>query len=488
MECLMALVHEVPVCHLSFARYHSIVGAPIYSKFVAEAKKTASRLAGTTIWHINSSETGSGSGEILPALLGYHGWLGLNGRWLVISGDNTFLTISKRIYNAIHGFKGDGGPLGPMETKPYEKTLEENLHELLRVVRSGDIVVLHDPPTVGLSETFKRLGAKVIWRCHLGQATINKHVKIAWNFLSPYLKSVDEFVFTLKEYVPTSINPAKVNIVSPSIDAFSPKNQPLDSDVVTATLVHSGLIAGDTDTRIPLKYSRRDGSPGIIKRGADIMHCGPLPTVREPMVLQISRWDRMKDMLGVMAGFASHVSESFDPHLVLAGPDLQSISEDPQSLETYKECIRAWHRLPYLKRRRIQIACIPMEDPEENGVITNALQRHATVVVQKSLYEAFGLTVTEAMWKGRPVVGSAVGGIKDQIIHGKTGFLISDPSDLKQMGDYINELLGDTTLRKELGEAAQKRVIDQYLVLRHLSQYLALYEKVHPSSGRGNYG
>ena len=169
--------------------------------------------------------------------------------------------------------------------------------------------------------------------------------------------------------------------------------------------------------------------------------------------MQASRWDGMKDMAGVMEGFAHHVDPALRAHLVLAGPAVTGVADDPEAAQVYHDCIDRWRRLPHEARSRVHLACTPMADPDEAAAIVNALQRRATVVVQKSLAEGFGLTVAEAMWKVRPVVASAVGGIVDQIDHGEHGLLLDDPHDLGAFGSAVEELLRDPAEAARLGKA-----------------------------------
>jgi len=203
----------------------------------------------------------------------------------------------------------------------------------------------------------------------------------------------------------------------------------------------------------------------------------PLPS-STPIVLQVSRWDPLKDPLGVLQGFTRHVPDGLGAHLVLAGPAAESVSDDPESEQVLQQVRRAWAALPRAARDRVHLACLPMDDLEENGAVVNALQRRADVIVQKSLAEGFGLTVAEAMWKARPVVASRVGGIQDQIAHGKSGLLLDDPSDLVSFGKAIETLLEDREGARQLGEEAHRRVGEDYLAPHRLTQELDLIERV----------
>src|SRR5262249_18485853 len=158
-------------------------------------------------------------------------------------------------------------------------------------------------------------------------------------------------------------------------------------------------------------------------RRCDMRSTNPPPDFETPLVVQVSRWDRLKDPLGVLHGFAEHVAARLDADLILAGPTVHAVADDPEGHQVLDEVEQAWRNLPRVQRSRVHLACLPMADVEENAAIVNALQRHAAVVVQKSLQEGFGLTVTEAMWKGLPIIASAVGGVLEQIEDGRSGLL-----------------------------------------------------------------
>jgi trehalose synthase len=206
-------------------------------------------------------------------------------------------------------------------------------------------------------------------------------------------------------------------------------------------------------------------------------------TVGDRLVVQVSRWDGLKDPVGVIRGFADHVAPHTDAHLVLAGPAAEAVSDDPEGDQVLRDSLLAWEFLPPPVRDRVHLATLPMKDTEENATLVNALQRKAEVVVQKSLAEGFGLTVAEAMWKGRPVVASRIGGIQDQIEDGRTGLLISDPRDLAEYGAAVRSLLDDPERAARMGAAARERVRDYFLGPRHLMQYGELLERLVSPTG-----
>jgi trehalose synthase len=189
--------------------------------------------------------------------------------------------------------------------------------------------------------------------------------------------------------------------------------------------------------------------------------------------VQVSRWDRLKDPVGVMQGFAQFVAPHADGHLVLAGPGASAVDDDPEEASVLREVEDQWKALTPPVRDRVHLARLPMADGEENAAIVNALQRRATVVVQKSIREGFGLTVAEAMWKGRPVVASRVGGIQDQIEDGRSGVLV-DPRDLAGFGSAVTAVLADPARAEQLGESAKARVRREFLAPRLLMQQARL--------------
>ena len=262
---------------------------------------------------------------------------------------------------------------------------------------------MHDPQPAGLAEHAKKLGCHVVWRCHVGIEEQNEHSRVGWDFLRPYLEPfVDHYVFTDRRFPPDWVPEDRYTTIWPSIDPFSPKNQDMAPENVEAILTHVGLIAGrEGDTT----FVHTDGSPGRVERMCDIVRTGPPTAPETPMIVQVSRWDIMKDMIGVMDAFAAYVNSGRDAELVLAGPVVSAVADDPEGALVLQDCWNHWRGLPHAIRQRVQLVCLPMHDLEENAAIVNALQRHATIVTQKSLAEGFGLTIAEAMLKGTPVVG-----------------------------------------------------------------------------------
>ena len=412
---------------------------------------------------------------MLQTLLAYVRGVGVDTQWWVLAGSPDFFVVTKRMHNVLHGEPGDGGPLGDAEHALLAETLRPDIDHLVSMVRPGDVVVLHDPQTAGMVGSLRDTGAKVVWRCHIGRDTPTAVADQGWDFLRPLIQDADAFVFSRRAYAPAWISPDRLHVITPSIDPFSAKNAPMADDAVEATLGHAGLLEGATDPH-EVAFVRREGSSGATRPrpGLDINGMGVPLDAR--LVVQVSRWDRLKDMGGVLEGFVACLGRlPDDVHLLLVGPDTAGVSDDPEGAATLAECRSRWERLAPDQQRRVHLVCLPMDDVDENAHLVNALQRRATVVVQKSLVEGFGLTVTEAMWKGLPVVASAIGGIQDQIVDGVHGLLLDDPRDLDAFADALCRVLDDPELAAKLGAGAHERVYERFLGDRHLEAYADLF-------------
>jgi trehalose synthase len=259
----------------------------------------------------------------------------------------------------------------------------------------------------------------------------------------------------------------------PTIDAFSPKNQEMDAETIASVLGTIGL--GPDDSLSPAMYHRNDGTPARVNRKATIVQEDRLPA-EAPLVVQVSRWDRLKDPLGLLLCFAEQMADPAS-HLVIAGPDVEAVDDDPEGAEVLKEVRGALAQIPEAIRARVHLVSLPMEDLDENAAMVNALQRRADVVTQKSIAEGFGLTIAEAMWKQKPVVAGRVGGIQDQIVDGKSGLLV-DPRDLAAVATAIDSLLADPERAAQIGRAAKERVIEEFLQIRRLLEYFEHIEEL----------
>jgi trehalose synthase len=471
----MALLEHVPIGILPFERFESVLPSERYEQLREAAERGRTALDGRVIWNVNSTSRGGGVAEMLVSLLAYAHGAGVDARWTVIAGNDPFFALTKRIHNNLHSAPGDGGDLGEAEHRIYDEALAPNIEEFTALVKPEDVVIVHDPQPAGLIPPLKAMGVPVIWRCHVGIDTPSELSRRAWTFLKPYVEPADAYVFSRRQFAWEGLDDAKIEFIAPVIDAFSPKNQELDPETIGAILRVAGLNddgAGGTPT-----FTREDGSPGRVERPATTFE-GRMLRPDDPVVLQVSRWDRLKDPLGVIKGFVDHVAPFTGAHLVYAGPAVEAVADDPEGKEVLDEAQAYFGELDPEAKERVHLTALPMNDLAENAAIVNALQRRAHVIVQKSIAEGFGLTVAEGMWKARPVVASRIGGIQDQIVDGKSGILLDDPTDLAAYGAAVRDLLENPDRARAIGSEAQERVRDDFLAVRSLLQYLELFEKL----------
>jgi trehalose synthase len=460
----------VEIAPLDPQRFEEVLSSEQFSAFTQAIETARTLFDGRVVWNVNSTARGGGVAEMLQSLIAWARGAGVDARWVVIEGNPEFFAITKRIHNNLHGAAGDGGELGERERSVYESALQGNLEELLPMVSPSDVVILHDPQTAGLVNSLARTGATVVWRCHVGIDAPDDLARRAWKWLIPYVEEAGGYVFSRKDFAWEGLPEEKLTVIPPSIDAFSPKNQDLSGEAVAAILAATGLAGGDASLA---RYTRPDGFTATVERTTNLFGTGRPPDDAR-LVVQVSRWDALKDPIGVIHGFADHVGDMPGVHLVVAGPAVDAVSDDPEGAEMLEKSRAAWEQLPDDVRASVHLATLPMDDGYENAAIVNALQRRADIVVQKSLAEGFGLTVAEAMWKGRPVVASRIGGIQDQIVHGETGLLIDDPASSDEFGRALARLLDDPAGAAEMGRAAQQRVRDHFLGPQHLMRYVEL--------------
>ncbi len=468
---------EVDVAARALSPFVQLVGAARMESIARQAEAMRSVIGHHAVWNINSTAAGGGVAEILRSLLRYSRGLGVDTRWLVIEGPPEFFVVTKRLHNALHDAPGDGSPLGPEQREIYERVLAENLTEIERVVRPGDAVVCHDPQTAGLMPRLPKLGLRAAWRCHIGHEGPGTYVDEGWAFLRKYLNDVPLAVFSRAAYAPSWMPHGRTVTMPPNIDPFSTKNQWIPDVAIRGILDEVGLVNAGTD-RGSAVFVTDDGTTRRITRRAKIIRLGDPPSWRAPLVVQVSRWDRMKDHIGVLVGFERLLAQPVDhgAELVLAGPSVRGVADDPEGPEVLRDVEHAWAQLPEKVRSRVHLAELPMDDADENAAMVNALQRHAAIVVQKSLREGFGLTVTEAMWKRRPIVASAVGGIKDQIRDEIEGLLVCDPTDPDETAKALRRVLGSPELARRMGEAAYCRVCERYLSISALERWARLLQ------------
>lgn len=442
-------MHSVPVAARSTESVLASLGPTGQGQLDDALERLHRKVDGRRLWHVNSTAKGGGVAELLSSLLPYCAGAGVPVGWLVLDVADDLLDVTKRIHNWLHGgANGAAGDLGASERATYDASLQAEADAIGHEVANGDIVVLHDPQTAGLIPLLKSRGARVVWRCHIGADRDDDRARAARRFLLADVEQADLCIFSRPAHRWPELTEPRTVIIPPCIDVAAPKNCGLDAAAVDEILWASGLLDGEG----PVVMTQEE----------------PLSAAAR-LVVQVSRWDRLKDPGGVVEAFTEHGPDDATVHLCLAGPQANGVADDPEGEQVLAETRQRWADLPRARRRRVHLAELPMDDPTTNARWVNALQRRADVVVQKSLAEGFGLTVTEAMWKARPVVSTRVGGIQDQIDHERHGLLVDDPTDSAAFGTAIARLLDDATLAGTLGRSAQERVCERYLPTQHVA-------------------
>ena len=337
-------LEEVRVFELDPERFRTVLGVDAWASFQSTLGHGRELFANRTLWNVNSTAYGGGVAEMLRSLVGYARGAGLDARWAVIGGDADFFRVTKRIHNRLHGFPGDGGPLGDGERAMYERRCERNAELVASRLHPQDAVLLHDPQTAGMVPWLMQRGVPVVWRAHIGVDEPNDLAREAWHFLTPYVEPADAYIFSRAGYVWEGLDRRKVSVIPPSIDAFAPKNATLTFTGVTAVLRAIGLAA-DGHHQSRAIFERLDGSVGPVTSRATLVEERPL-RLDEPLLAQVSRWDRLKDPIGVLEAFVEHVRYEEQPHLLLAGPDVTSVTDDPEGQEVFLEAEAAWQGAP----------------------------------------------------------------------------------------------------------------------------------------------
>ncbi len=372
--------------------------------------RLSDRVRGRRFLHVNSTRFGGGVAEILTRLVPIMGDLGIKADWEVIEGDQEFFATTKAFHNALQGIEQ------VFTEGMLEHYIEVNRANAERLRLAGDLVLIHDPQPAAMIEARPPEG-KWVWRCHIDLSTPQRR---AWAFLRRYVLRYDAAVFSLPSFAQQL--PIPQFLVYPSIDPLAEKNRPLSKKEITKIL-HALQVPDD-----------------------------------KPILLQVSRFDRFKDPVGVINAYRI-VKRYHDVRLVLAGG---GATDDPEGVQVLSEVRAAAGSDPDI---------LVLDLPSNAHLQINALQRAATIVIQKSTREGFGLTVAEAMWKGKPVIGGATGGITVQILYGVTGYTVNS---VEGTAYRIRYLLSNPALMRRMGEAGREHVRRNFLITRHLRDYLSL--------------
>lgn len=461
----------------------------VLEAFRAEARQLAPKLQGRKVWMVNSTATGGGVAEMMPRMLGLMQEMSVDVEWVVMQTDQeAFFTLTKNLHNLIHGA---GEPnLSAADREIYEQVNRRNADELAKRLSPEDLLVIHDPQPMAMGAMLKEeLGIQTVWRCHIGLDEENANTRAAWEFLQPYMAGYDRFVFSVPDYVPPMLK-GKTSIIAPAIDPLTHKNRHLSLHKLSGILIDADIIASQHPVIAP---PFAHGATRVQPDGsfAPPHAQGDLGLLFRPIITQISRWDTLKGWLPLMQGFAAlKLEDRFRGHserhdrrlnnarLVLAGPDPAFIADDPEGKATLDELIGAYRSLPAEVQADVAILLLPMQSRKENALIVNALQRCSTIVVQNSLQEGFGLTVSEALWKGIPVMGSQAAGIRQQLRDGLEGRLTANAHDPEAVARTLHEMLIDPEARSAWGFNAQKRAIDHFMVFTQIRKWLQLLSEL----------
>ena len=393
---------------MSLDAYIPLLGAPE----IDELRALAAQLSGRTVQMVNSTAMGGGVAEILNRLIPLIQELGLHPRWDVITGGQDFFEVTKSFHNALHG-----GPYGSRKEN-FDLFLATSEQNRRRLQFDCEFTVIHDPQPVALIESRQKQQGHWIWRCHIDLSNPNPEV---WGFLRPFVYRYDASLFSSPEFARQL--PIPQYLFYPCIDPLSEKNIDLNPECVSQVVERFGIDPA------------------------------------RPIITQISRFDRLKDPIGVVRAFQI-VRKYMDCQLVLAGG---SATDDPEGEIVLEEVRNEAQGDP-----DIHLLNLPPWSAKE----INALQRASTVIVQKSLREGFGLTVTEALWKRKPVVASAVGGIPAQVIHNHTGLLVHS---IEGAAYQIRFLLSNPALAQKLGEQGHEHVRENFLITTNVKRYLTIF-------------
>jgi len=400
---------------IELIEYEDIIG----KEELEELKIIAQKIKDKKVLHVNSTNKGGGVAEILSRLFPLMNSLDIKADWKIIKGNYEFFKFTKKFHNLLH--LNTHEDIESDEIKIYLKTIYENINEIN--TEDYDIIFIHDPQVLGLIIK-KQKKQKWIWRCHIDTSTPN--IK-AWSLIELFINSYDAAVFHMPEFVYKGIK-IPTYVIPPSIDPLHPKNIRLNQEFIIKTLNRFSIDS------------------------------------EKPILLQVSRFDRLKDPIGVYNAYKL-IKNKYDCQLVLLG---SFASDDPEGEEVYKEIINQMG-----DGKNVFILNLPPDSHLE----VNAFQRAATIVFQKSIKEGFGLVVAEAMFKQQPVIGGNTGGIKKQIIDGINGYLV----DTYQGAAFrARQLLADKFLREKMGQNAFNFVKHNFLITRHLKDYLILiYELIN---------
>jgi trehalose synthase len=484
---MIQLIEPIETTTLDDYSAHSHLAAAVQD-LRDEAANVRRHIGERSILMINSTAQGGGVAEMLPKLVCMLQELGIETRWAVMGSDDpAFFRLTKRLHNMIHG-DGNGYSLCTDDRNLFDRTGEANLEAFRKILLPNDLLVIHDPQPLAMGAMAKKqFSLPAVWRCHIGLDVQHPSAQAAWQFLEPYARVFDQNVFSAGEYIPDYLRECS-SVIYPALDPLSFKNRYFRAERLMSILVNAGLAkpAEPMLTRpFPEKPQRLqpDGAFGPADMPDEIGF------FYRPTITQISRWDRLKGFRPLLEGFVrlkKSINESrMDPNsqlyrrigvlrLVMVGPDPLSIQDDPEGCEVLNELCASFRRLAPEIQKDVVLLTLPMNSRRDNAFMVNALQTASSIVIQNSIREGFGLTLTEAMWKGTPVIGTSAFGLRQQLhdrIHGRIVYCPENPEEIAQV---LEEMLGADAELNLWSRNAQARVHKDFLIFNQVKKWLQI--------------
>jgi trehalose synthase len=440
---------------------------------VAITARVRSLLEGHAVLAVCARSRSGGLAEHLQSVVAYSRGAGVDARWGVISANDDFFGFVRLLQDNLNGERDDW-EYGETERRLYEEQLAPACEALTELLVPGDVVQLHDAPTAGMIPAVKDAGGLAIWNCRRGSDVVNDAARRVRAFLAPYTTRADACVFSRPQFVWDAGGGGREHVIRPSVSPLSPKNQELDAPSVSAILAATGVQPGPSAEKAT--FTRLDGTPWRVDRKARLLESRPLEPGTD-VILQVSQWNGLNDPLTVINWFVDHLASRTAAHLMVAGPDLRAVADDPRAPAILERATDRLRRLPGALATQIHLAMLPSDDPQESAAVLNAMERRATIVLQQTRGGGFGMTALESMWKRRPVICSRVGAFQDYITDGVTGVL-RDPDDRESLADAAMQLLANKDRRERMGAAARDRVRRHFLLPRELADWAALIERL----------
>ena len=515
---MLSLVQTNPFQPLSQQRINVIL-TPQIDALIAGATAKAEELSKIRITVISSTSHGGGVSEMLHSVVPLLNNLAIKCRWLLFSPpaatSESFFQLTKGLHNAIHNSSSCSSPDFSSSQTLFQSVGDEAAehffsHFMEPLEGVTEIIIIHDPQPISMARRLRLLlpAAKLVWRCHIGSDRVTPVSQAAWDFLFPYIVDYDTAVFSSPVYLPPRFPLKRVSYISPCIDPSSAKNRELSFYDTCSILHRSGLVdevplslPSCGLVEMPFTHSATLYFGKNVWRGRNSYPTSTsaphnphmsVPFFSRPVISQVSRWDRLKGFEGLLHGFhqlkstgeevglkkgedASAEATICNCHLLLVGPDPLKVRDDPEGAECLRELCRAYDALPSYTQAMISIVCLPMDDPTENALIVNAIQRSSFLMVQNSYEEGWGLTALESMYKRCPVVASSTAvGLRSQIQDGHTGILITNPSDPRSVASALRFALTHREIKSTVAYNGQCRAVKSGLIYSQVGAWLSL--------------